>query len=190
MIHDTVFTCFLKELGVKFTNSFSDKLFSEHPYKYTLFGLSKMLTYYGVRNVGIKVTNREEIHSLETPFIAHIGNDFVTVKNVSSKDICYYWHKKRLTIPIKDFLKIWSGAILVAEADEKSIEPDYKQHKKEEQAISIQKALLLLAGMVLIGIGFYQNQIFQNWGLSLLLMLNLAGVYVGYLLVQKQSFSI
>lgn len=186
MKHDTVFTCFLRELGVKFTNSFSDKLFSEHPYKYTLFGLSKMLTYYGVRNAGIKVTNRDEIHSLETPFIAHIGNDFVTVKNISPQNISYYWHKKKLTIPIKDFLNIWSGVILVAEADEISIEPDYKQHKKEEQATSIQKALLLLAGMVLIGIGFYQNHIFQNLGLLLLLILNLAGIYIGYLLVQKQ----
>lgn len=54
-MYNTIFTCFLKELGVKFTTSFSGKLFSEHPFKYSLFGISNLLTTDHVPSAGIKL---------------------------------------------------------------------------------------------------------------------------------------
>ena len=57
---------------------------------------------------------------------------FVAVEKISEKEISYYWHKKRITIAADSFLDIWSGIALIPEADDKSIEPDYKLHKKEE----------------------------------------------------------
>lgn len=179
-------TSILHLLNVKYTNKHADTYFNEHPHKYNLFGLSKMLTYYGVHNMGIKVLRKENIHSLKAPFIAHIGNDFVTVKNISKENVTYYWHEKKLTISINDFFNIWSGTTLIVESNETSIEPNYKQHYKEELATSIQKTLLILAGVILIIISFYQNHILQNWGLTLLLILNIVGIYISYLLVQKQ----
>lgn len=186
--HTNILTSILSLLDVRYTSKYANRYFNEHPHKYSLFGLSKMLTYYGVHNVGVKVADKENIHSLEPPFIAHVGNDFVTVKDISKDNICYYWHQKKLIISIKEFFDLWSGVILVPEADETSIEPDYKQHRKEEVATSIQKILLLLSGIILVAIGLYQNLIFWNWGLALLLALNLIGIYIGYLLVQKQVY--
>ncbi|MDE6162886.1 MAG: thioredoxin domain-containing protein [Bacteroides sp.] len=93
---------------------------------------------------------------------------------------------KKLVISIKEFLDLWSGAVLVPESTEASVEPDYEQHKREAVVISIQKILLLLNGIILAVIGLYQNHILQNSGLVLLLILNLIGIYIGYLLVQKQ----
>lgn len=83
-------------------------------------------------------------------------------------------------------MDIWSGIILVVESSEKSIEPNYKRHKIEENTNFIQKLLLLLGGVATIGLTLYQNHIFQNWGLVLLLILNLAGLYIGGFLIQKQ----
>jgi len=175
--HTNILSSILSLLDVRHTSKYTNRYFNEHPHKYSLFGLSKMLTYYGVHNVGIQVTNKENIRSLEPPFIAHIGNDFVTVQNISKDNICYYWHKKRLIISIKEFFDLWPGTVLVPEADKTSIEPDYKQHQKEEVVTSIQKILLLLSGIILAVIGLYQNHIFQNFGLTLLLTLNLTGIY-------------
>lgn len=176
----------LSLLNVKHTDRYTNAYFNEHPYKYSLFGLSKMLNHYRVYNKGIEITNKEQIYSLEAPFIAHIGNDFVTIKNISNENITYYWHQKKLTIPIKDFFDIWSGVILMPEVDETSVEPDYKQHRREDLAISIPKILLILAGITLVTIGFYQNQFLHSWGPILLLVLNLLGIYISCLLVQKQ----
>lgn len=176
----------LSLLGVRYTYGHANKYFNEHPYKHSLYGLSQMLTYYGVRNMGIRISNKEDIHQLEPPFIAHTGNDFVTVESISQKDISYYWRTKKLIVPITDFWNLWTGTVLVAEKGEVSIEPDYKQHQKEELVNSSSKALLLLTGIILGGFGFYQNHIYENLGLIILLLLNLIGVCTGYLLVQKQ----
>lgn len=179
-------TSTLSLLGVKYTSKYTNTYFNEHPYKYSLFGISKMFTHYGIKNKGIKITNKEDIHSLEPPFIAHIGNDFVTVENISKENITYYWYNKKLSIPIKEFIDIWSGALFIVEADDASTEPDYKQHRKEGLIASAQNMLLLSSGLILAGIGIYQNLSFQNFGLILLLILNIIRMYIGYLLVQKQ----
>lgn len=176
----------LSLLNVKHTGEYTNTYFNEHPYKFSLFGLSKMLNHYRVYNKGLELINKENIYSLEVPFIAHIGNDFVAVKHISNENITYYWQQKKLTIPVKDFFEIWSGVVLVAEADTTSIEPDYNQHRKEEFATSIPRILLVLAGIVLIIIGFYQNRSLHSWGGFFLLVLNLLGVYISCLLVQKQ----
>ncbi len=184
--NENTLTSILSLLNVEYTREYTNKYFNEHPYKYSLFGLSKMLTNYGVYNKGIKIASKEDIHFLEPPFIAHIGNDFVTVDNISEENISYYWYKRQLTIPINIFLEMWSGTVLLAESNDDSIEPDYKQHKRKEQLASLQIKLLQLAGIVLGGIGIYQNAIFSSGGLTLLFVLNLVGIYIGYLLIQKQ----
>jgi len=51
----TVFTSFLEALKVKHTSNFSNGYFNEHPHKYNLFGISKMLSDYGIENAGIDV---------------------------------------------------------------------------------------------------------------------------------------
>ncbi len=50
-----IFVAYIDLLGGKYTNKYANKCFNEHPHKYSLFGLSKMLTNYGVQNTGLKV---------------------------------------------------------------------------------------------------------------------------------------
>ena len=183
---ENTLTCILSLLNVRYTGKYVNTYFNEHPHKYNLFGLSKMLNHYGVCNKGIRIDHKEEIHFLEAPFIAHIGRDFVTVKKITKEKIWYYWRQKELVVSINDFFDIWSGVVLVVEADEASAEPDYQKHRKEELATSIPKVLLALAAIVLIGYRCYQNGIFQHMGLCLSLVLNLLGVFIGFLLGQKQ----
>ena len=76
--YQNVFVAFLDLLKVKHTSDFSNKYFNEHPHKYNLFGLSKMLSDYGVENAGTRIEDKEkDIFNIELPFIAHIGSDFV-----------------------------------------------------------------------------------------------------------------
>lgn len=75
-----IFTVFLKQLNVKHTNSFANKLFNEHPDKYNLYGLSEMLTAYGIENAGFKVAQKGTICTATPPFIAFAGGDFVVVE--------------------------------------------------------------------------------------------------------------
>lgn len=186
MKHDTVFTCFLRELGVKFTNSFSDKLFSEHPYKYTLFGISNLLTSYNIPNAGLRL-NKEDINQLNTPFIAHIGTDFVVVKQVTSDKISYNWRGKYMHSSVSDFDSMWTGVVLLAEPNELSLELEYKKHWKRELLYTCQKSILWVLLVIGLVMGCYSQKIFDSLAMSFVLVLNLIGVYVSSLLLLKQN---
>ena len=55
----TLLTRILSELKVPYTKSFSEDLYKEHPYCYTLYGMQQMLSRYKVKtttkNFTIKV---------------------------------------------------------------------------------------------------------------------------------------
>jgi len=182
-----IFISFLELLKVKHTISFSDKYFREHPHKYNLFGLSKMLSDYGIENKAFKTDKKEEaIKTLEAPFIAHAGGDFVVVSKITDAEIHFLWQGQNINITLESFLKSWTGTILLAEASKHSIEPDYKENLKKEWASTFQKQGLLLATGLLATGFFIQNRIYENIGWVFIFLVNLLGIYVSYLLVQKQ----
>lgn len=40
---NTILSIYLKALGIKFTRYYADKLYTDHPYRGSLYGLSQML---------------------------------------------------------------------------------------------------------------------------------------------------
>lgn len=181
-----IFLSFLKLTGVKFSNFFTIKFYNEHPYKYNLFGISSMLRDYGIENIGIKISDKEEINSIETPFIAHTGNDFVIVEKVSGNEVQFIETDKKIKISLNEFYKMWTGYTLIAEPDNRSIEPDYALHHRKEILKKLRKIATLSILILLFGFAF----IFNNSHLQLtnlfLVLINIVGIYISYLLVLKQ----
>ena len=103
-----------------------------HPHRNNLYGLSEMLTWYGVENIAIRLEDKKQICDIETPFIAHAGNDFVLVKKICNGVVDYLWRGKIVRVDFEKFKDFWSGVLLVAEANENSIEPDYFKNRKKE----------------------------------------------------------
>jgi len=181
------FVALLNLLKVKHTNDFSNRYFNEHPHKYNLFGLSKMLTDYGVENAGTRIAEKEnDLSLIELPFIAHTGVDFVVVHKIEPNKVHYFWNGKKIVITVQEFIQTWSGVILLAETTPDSIEPDYREHRKKELWNIAQKSILILAGILIFGIAYINRALFTNLGISLLLLANLVGIYIGYLLILKQ----
>jgi len=182
-----VFTSFLEILKVRYTSDFSNKYFNEHPDKYNLFGLSKMLSDYGINNAGTKIENKEQdIFNIECPFITQLGSNFVIVYKVDPEQVFYIQDGKKISVSISQFIQVWSGIILLAESTSDSIEPDYKEHRKDELLHIAQKSILILAGFFIFGLTYINHSLFANLGISLLLIVNLLGVYICSLLVLKQ----
>lgn len=182
-----VFITFLKLLNVKHTKSFSTKYYNEHPHKYNLFGLSKMLSDYGVENAGTKIKDKEnDLFNIETPFVAFTGNDFVTVYKVSSENVSYIWNGKDISISPTEFIQQWTGIVLLAETNENSIEPIYKENRKKERFGFFQKILLLASVLLTFILIYISKSLYSDIGLTFSLIVNFIGVYIGYLLVQKQ----
>ena len=79
------FVTFLELLNVKYTKGFSNQYFNEHPHKYNLYGLSKMLAGYGIRNAATRIEDKEtDLFNIACPFIAQTGGDFVVVEQTTN----------------------------------------------------------------------------------------------------------
>ena len=185
------FITLLDLLNVKHTNGFSNEYFNEHPHKYNLFGLSQMLSDYGIENAATQIIDKEkDITEIETPFIAHFGGDFVVVYNVELNKVFFLWKGNELILPISEFSEAWSGVVLFAESSEQSIEPDYKEHRKNDRLNFLKKgALFSVCGLILLFTyihQFLQFSFTQLFSYSIFQLLNLAGVFISYLLLLKQ----
>ena len=181
------FVTFLDLLNVKYTKSFADQYFNEHPHKYNLFGLSKMLSDYGVENAATRINNKEQnLSGIETPFIAHFGGDFVVVYKIESDNVSFLWKGDKHILSIEKFIEAWSGVILLAESSEKSIEPDYKEHKRSEIFNSLKKILFFSAIGFIALLAYIYQSFYTNIGISLIILISLTGIYISWLLLLKQ----
>ena len=182
-----ILTFYLKLIKIKHTKTYSGKLFNEHPNKFDLYGLSSMLSDYGIENEGLRFDNkRENLPLLEAPFIAHTGHDFVIVTNNTPQNVDYLWKNKKISVTADEFIRIWSGIVLLAEPNENSGEPDYRLHREKEFYKNSVKYLLMFLSALCIGLLYVYRQLYCNPGLSTSLIINFIGVYVCYMLLLKQ----
>ena len=182
-----ILNTFLDLIEVKHTESFTDQYFNEHPHKYNLFGLSKILFDYGVENEAIRIPDKEKnIFNIITPFIAQYGGDFVAVHKIDNEQVSFIWKGIDHVLSAAKFVEGWTGIVLFAKVSEKSGEPDYKEHKKTE-TLNFLKRFAFISSLCLIALFAYiYKSYYTNLGVSLLLSVNLAGMYIGWLLLLKQ----
>jgi len=190
------FVTLLDLLGVKHTKSFSDKYFNEHPQKNNLYGLSKMLADYGIRNAATQIEDKgKDLFNIECPFVAHAGGDFSVVFQVDSNKVHFLRYGNKLSVPVDQFIQSWSGIILLAETSPESGEPDYREHRKKDLFILAQQAVIAIAGILILGFAYINNIFFSPisptspysiLGITSLLFVNLIGVFICNLLVLKQ----
>lgn len=186
---ENILVSILRLLNVRYTTKYSNKIFREHPHKYNLYGLSRMLSDYGIENVGIKVKNKEkDLEDLQLPFIAHVSDDFRIVTKVDPDYVETIWRGKPLKTPAKEFLYIWSGIVLMLESDQSSIEPDYRKNRQKELFDTIQKAFLVMLLFLCLLFPIVSGELYKDLWKSFSLLFNLTGVGVCFLLVQKQLY--
>lgn len=171
---------------MKHTETFTSYYFEDHPDKYNLFGLSSILSDYGIENAVTKVIDKNEIHSIEVPIVAHTGNNFVIVEKIFEDEIRFIERDKRIKIPLDEFFKIWIGYILIADPDQNSGEPNYKIHFRKELFYYLQKIAILSVLVFLFAFAFITYKSYSQPGLILLLAISLDGIYICYLLLLKQ----
>lgn len=102
-----IFTTLLALLKVKHTKSFSSQYFNEHPDKNSIYGLSKMLSYYRIENEGLKLKSKDILAEIDTPFVAHVDNDFAIVQKIDDQYVEYISNGKKEKTTIEKFKNSW-----------------------------------------------------------------------------------
>lgn len=183
----TILEHFLDAIEVNYTRHFIRALYQEHPHKYNMFGLKKMLDVYGVKTLGVYVENKE-LSVLNYPCILHTHGDFVIGLDCDADTIRFLHHGKKTTLAHDVFRQTWTGNALVVQETTDAVEPDYKEHRHDE-LVSMAKTysipvMLMLAVVIGIASNFSDTRIIDITRIAL----NLAGALVCVMLMEKQLF--
>lgn len=180
----TLFSDFLEELGVRHTVEYSDRQFNSMPFK-SLFGLSKLLQQYGVDSEGVQLGDKREIMKLSTPFLARTKGGFVIVTRVTPVAVSYVTQGVSESMSLGEFMKVWSGMVFLAFPGDKAIEPDYAAHHRDE-LLTKAKGWLMWGGVIALFLYLViSNGIYRHISTVLLTILDIGGLYLTYLLLQK-----
>lgn len=185
----TIFSDYLQLLGVPFTGGYSDSQFTKMPFK-SLFGFSRLLNSYGVETESDLLSDKSQISIIPTPFVAKKKDKFVIVTDISDngsdgKVVRYLYYGKPSSEPIDKFIDVFTGVVLRAFPNEKSAEPSYGKHHFFEIA-AVAKNLLFFAALIFLFIyGFIKAGLYENVSTILLTIVDLAGLYVTWLLILK-----
>ena len=133
----------LQQLKVKVNINTIDDTLHNHPDYPSFLSITDSLQKWNVESLAIQ-TSADKLDEIPVPFITSLKSGvFVTVIAVDNQNInlCNQHGKKEL-IERESFLKIWTETIVVAEANEKSGEPDYKKKLNQSIIKSITYSLL------------------------------------------------
>lgn len=164
-------------LSINYTLNYTFKYYETHPNKYNLLGISQMLDAYLVENVGVHVdSTSDNLKEFQCPFLACVNTHFVVVTCITSDTVTYIYENNNITIPIDNFIKMWSGNALLFAKTEESCEPDYKMHRKRDFIMKIQTLLFVIASMFMITWIYTYNNDSYSEGIGLQLLISGIGI--------------
>ena len=138
-------------LNVNVSASTFKKEIEEHPDYPSLLSVSDALNSYGIENLAIKI-DVDKLDGVTVPFITQMrgskrsGNFFSVVKKVTNNEVQLFdpeIHNWAI-LAKEDFVKRFSGIVLLAEADDGAGEKDYAKKIKAEKTTRVGKYLMML----------------------------------------------
>lgn len=184
MPDNTIFTDLLGQLGVRFTPEYANRQFDAMSFK-SLFGLSQLLKSYGVESEGLVLSDKSEIEKLTPPFIAQTSGGLVIATSIGNGSIGYLSQGVEERMPLQEFEKAWTGTVFLAFPTERAGEPDYCAHREAMFFTKVRNVGLVVGLAALFCYLFVSNGIYRHVSTVLLTLLDLGGLYLTYLLVQK-----
>lgn len=67
-----------------------------------------MLSDYGIENIGLKISNIDDLCLIETPFIAHIKDDFVIIEKIFDNEIQFIQGSNNINRKSRAFVTIFT----------------------------------------------------------------------------------
>lgn len=184
-VQRSIFTRFLKALEVPHTVEFSEKAFHSMDFD-SLYGLSHLLTSYGIENEAYRLGDKSDLTKLDPPYLAQLNSGyFVIVESSSQDNITYDSLGVKHTVSVSDFESLSNGIVLLAYPDHKSKEPEFSSHLLTETINRWSWLALVVCGLAVIAYFYVTRGIYHSAWATVAMVLNMAGLFFSYLLVQK-----
>lgn len=180
-----VVTEFLNRLQVPYNASTVTDFFNTHPHHPSLTSISDLLDAFQVDNAGVAI-GRDKFPQIPVPFIARTQSsqgDYCLVVEINNDTIVYLNEENAwITDKLVHFYRQYSGAVLVAEKNAASGEPDYVRNKKQYRQKVILAAVSILLLLTASLWAVWQQKAWQGYVIACF-VLTLAGIVVSVLLL-------
>lgn len=186
----TLFTTYLKMLGVPHTATYSNQQYKSYPPKLGFVAFQDLLYEYRVKREVTKAPHpdAQSLESLRTPFVTRMADGSPRIVTAVSVDrISYITPHGNASAPAADFLKSWSGEALTAAVTPDSAEPDWRKHCFHHAALVAERYAFWILLAALCAFFFVSNRIYASWSMTLLTACYIGGTVVSWLLTLKQN---
>lgn len=171
-------------LEVPFTPGYSARQFDSMSFR-SLFGFQQLLKSYGMESRGFRFAAKEDMAQLPLPFVAETRLGPVVVSGISSGTVTYITEGVTETMPAEKFLNDCSGVALAVKTDEKACEPDYRTHRMNMIMVKLRNIGIVVGVAALLIYCFVAHRIWASWSTVAVMLLDMAGLVLCYMLVQK-----
>lgn len=167
---------YLKALGVPYTKSYSIKEYSSGAFHNSLFGLSRLLSKYNVKNSIVRF-NSKKFSDKTLPLLIYFKKKFIVIKAkngnlfeaVDSAGICFNLDESVLS-------NDWEGYAIIASRLPTSTEYNFLQHKKIQNWDYCCRTMICIGLLLCISYLFYFNHKLLTEGTIIIIVINLIGL--------------
>ncbi len=186
----TILSTLLSTLHVPFTDLHLNQLIRLHPNSGNLLGVSDILYQYNVTNLSLKIDS-QDLSKIDPPFLVQLNStthqEFAVVTRVDTDHVEYFSEKGAKTKLIFDnFLKLWTGIVLLTETSAKSGETDLALNQRKQFFARLRLPFIITALLSYVVWFAYRNFLIIPYSLinySILTLLYVAGSVISVLLL-------
>lgn len=188
---DTLFTIYIKMLGVPHTAIFSNSEYKSYPPKLAFMAFQDLLYEYHIgRHLVTADASKPlepQLQSLTLPCVIQSDDGKPVIVTSAGEQVEYVTMQGKATAPVAEFVKRWNGKAIEAAVQHDSAEPEWRRHRFHHlAAIAEHYAFWVLTAAVAVYF-FVSNRLYASWSLTLLTILYALGIATCWLLTLKQN---
>ncbi|MBD5351333.1 MAG: thioredoxin domain-containing protein [Bacteroides sp.] len=180
-----LFEILFHQLGIKHNNNKLNEILRSTPYLNSMYGIGIALSKYKIDNKCVRLVHKDAVRDIPMGII--IFNGQFVVLQCSDKDGCILHLNKNKTqhISTQELYAGWNGVVTIIQPKESSITSEYSSNKEKSKTNYIVICgIILLAAFITISVLNHHH--FYSWALLLVMVVNVLGIGVSFLLLQKQ----
>jgi protein-disulfide isomerase/uncharacterized membrane protein len=166
------------------SKTYLENAITTHPAPNSFACLSDVLDELQVANMTVRL-KKEQLATMSFPAVAHLQEGereyYALLTACKINQVEYYDSEKgNITENLEDFSEKWTGELLLVSPDEQSGEASYAENRKKEQWKRLEKGIILLGIVSVLGSGLLMN---DSWASGLLFSLVSLGAFASALLL-------
>lgn len=183
MYTDKLILATLRHFGIAHTTRYVKDVAFENPHSENLFGVLRVLYFYGITAQSVRITGAENYRDIEAPAIVQRKDEtFVLITRISGDRVAFTDGEQKENMSLEQLAETTTGVVSMLRCTRPIEEPDYGKHRLDDawQKVSAWMWLPLAAGLIGWAVTYLVH--YSSLSYQLLLLLSAIGLVLCILL--------